>query len=223
MRQKVAKWLTGEEFNKYDYIYSSRTVIKNKYYNKNVSNGYYGINVWKYADDIIKPCLQKGMTVYYEIIGYLPTGSYIQKGFDYGCVKPTSGKTYVHGVNFKVLVYRVTITNIDGKVHEFSAREVQQWCKFVGLNPVLEYYYGYAKDLYPDLNIDEHWNENFIQRLADDKNMNMECNSPSCTNNVPHEGIVIKIENMKSEAFKLKCFRFLNMSQKDESTDIEIE
>lgn len=213
-RQKVAKWLTGEEFNKYDYIYSSRTVIKNKYYNKNVSNGYYGIDVWKYADDIIKPYLQKGMTVYYEIIGYLPNGSYIQKGFDYGCIPPTSNKTYVHGVHFKVLVYRVTITNIDGKVHEFSAKEVQQWCKFVGLNSVLEYYYGYAKDLYPDLNIDEHWNENFIQHLADDKNMNMECNSPSCNNNVPHEGIVIKIENMKSEAFKLKCFRFLDKKGK---------
>lgn len=51
----------------------------------------------------------------------------------------------------------------------------------------------------------------------------MECNSPSCANAVPHEGIVIKIENMKSEAFKLKCFKFLDRSQKDESTDIEIE
>lgn len=213
-KQKIAKWLTGEEFNKYDYIYSSRTVIKNKFYNKNVSSGFYGVDVWKCADDIIKPCLQKGMTVYYEIIGYLPNGGYIQKGFDYGCIPPTSSETYTHGVHFKVLVYRVTMTNPDGQVHEFSAREVQQWCKFVGLNPVLEYYYGYAGDLYPDLNVSEHWNENFIQRLADDKNMNMECNSPSCANDVPHEGVVIKIENMKSEAFKLKCFRFLDKEGK---------
>ena len=35
-RQKIAKWLTGEEFNKYDYLWSSRSVIKNKYYNKDV-------------------------------------------------------------------------------------------------------------------------------------------------------------------------------------------
>lgn len=213
-KQKIAKWLTGEEFNRYDYIYSSRTVIKNKFYNKNVSSGFYGVDVWKCADDVIKPCLQKGMTVYYEIIGYLPNGGYIQKGFDYGCIAPTSGETYTHGVHFKVLVYRITMTNPDGQVHEFSAREVQQWCKFVGLNPVLEYYYGYAGDLYPDLNVNEHWNENFIQRLADDKNMNMECNSPSCANDVPHEGIVIKIENMKSEAFKLKCFKFLDKEGK---------
>lgn len=36
-KQKIAKWLTGEEFNKYDYLYASRTVIKNQFYNKNVT------------------------------------------------------------------------------------------------------------------------------------------------------------------------------------------
>ena len=35
-KQKIAKWLTGEEFNIYDGLYSSRTVIKNQFYNKNV-------------------------------------------------------------------------------------------------------------------------------------------------------------------------------------------
>ena len=43
----------------------------------------------------------------------------------------------------------------------------------------------------------------------------MEEKSPSCKNKVPHEGIVIKIENMKSQAFKLKCFAFLDKKQKD--------
>lgn len=42
----------------------------------------------------------------------------------------------------------------------------------------------------------------------------MERTSPSCDNKVPHEGIVIKIENMRSEAFKFKCFRFLNTEGK---------
>ena len=61
-KQKIAKWLTGEEFNIYDYIYSSRTVIKNKYYNKEASSGFYGVDVWKYAHEVVKPYLQKGMT-----------------------------------------------------------------------------------------------------------------------------------------------------------------
>ena len=198
----------------YDYIYASRTVIKNQFFNKNVSNGFYGVDVWKYADYIIKPWLQKGMTIYYEIVGFLPNGGYIQKEYDYGCMPPVGDEKYEHNKHFKVLVYRITLTNADGNVHEFSAREVQQWCQYNGLTPVTEYYYGYAKDLYPDLNPDEHWNENFLQRLANDKNFNMEMNSPTCNNKVPHEGIVIKSENMKSEAFKLKCFKFLDKEGK---------
>ena len=43
----------------------------------------------------------------------------------------------------------------------------------------------------------------------------MEKLSPSCKNKVPHEGIVIKVENMKSMAFKLKCFAFLDKEQKN--------
>lgn len=214
-KQKIAKWLTGEEFNIYDGLYSSRTVIKNPYYNKNVGSGFYGCDVWAEADKVVKTCLIKGMTVYYEIVGYLPNGGYIQKNYDYGCIPPKENESYTPEKHFKVRVYRVTLTNVDGIVHEFSAREVQQWCKQVGLTPVTEYYYGCAKDLYPDLNPSEHWTENFMARLANDKNFNMELNSPSCNNKVPHEGIVIKIENMKSEAFKLKCFKFLDKEGKE--------
>lgn len=61
-KQKIAKWLTGETFDKYDYIYSSRTVIKNKYLNKNAGSGFYGCDVWAEADKILKPFLIKGMT-----------------------------------------------------------------------------------------------------------------------------------------------------------------
>lgn len=214
-KQKIAEWLTGEEFNVYDYLYSSRTVIKNGFYNKNVTPGFYGVDVWAEADKIVRPCLQRGMSCYYEIVGFLPNGSYIQKNYDYGCIPPKENESYTPEKHFKVRVYRVTLTNVDGIVHEFSAREVQQWCKQVGLTPVTEYYYGYAKDLYPDLNPSEHWAENFMARLANDKNFNMEMNSPSCNNKVPHEGIVIKIENMKSEAFKLKCFAFLDKEGKE--------
>jgi hypothetical protein len=223
-KQKIAKWLTGEEFNKYDYLYSSRTVIKNQYYNKKAGNGFYGVDVWKYADDVIKPHLQKGMTVYYEIVGFLPNGGYIQKNYDYGCVPPKEGEKYELGKHFDIYVYRVTMTNVDGKVHEFSAKEVQQWCMFTGLQSVKEWYYGYAEDLYSDLAPSEHWNENFLQRLANDKQFHMELNSPSCANKVPHEGIVIKMENMKSEAFKLKCFKFLDKEGKElDNGEINIE
>ena len=41
----------------------------------------------------------------------------------------------------------------------------------------------------------------------------MEMNSPDCINKVPHEGIVIKIDDMKSRAWKLKSFMFVNREQ----------
>lgn len=193
----------------YDYLYSSRSVIKNADYNPKHSGGFYGVDVWKYADEYVRPFLQKGMTLYYEIVGFLPNGGYIQKNYDYGCVSPKNEQDYKPEINFKVRIYRITLTNIDGQVHEFSAREVQQWCKTNGLIPVEEFYYGYARDLYKDLNEQEHWQENFIDRLANDKNFYMELNSPDCNNKVPHEGIVIKKEDMIPAAVKLKCFRFL--------------
>lgn len=225
-KQKIAKWLTGEEFNIYDYLYSSRTVVKNKYYNKNVSGGFYGVDVWAEADKVIKPCLQKGMTIYAEIVGFLPDGSYIQKNYDYGCVPPEKDEPYTHEKHFKVRIYRITLTNVDGQVHEFSTQEVQQYCSKVGLVPVEEYYYGRAGALYPEIChlVGTDWNEEFLNMLANDKRFNMECNSPDCNNKVPHEGIVIKIENGQSAAFKLKCFRFLDKEGRDsDKGEISIE
>ena len=209
-KQKVAKWLTGESFDKYDYIYSSRTVIKNKYYNPEVGPGYYSEDIWAEADKIVRPKLIRGQTAYYEILGFLPNGSYIQKGYDYGCISPKSGESFTHEKHFKVRIYRITITNVDGKVVEYTPLQVKQWCAAVGLSPVEECYFGNAKDLYPDLDTSSHWNENFIERLSNDKNFYMELDSPHCKNKVPHEGLVIKPLDKLGAAFKLKCFRFLD-------------
>ena len=51
----------------------------------------------------------------------------------------------------------------------------------------------------------------------------MEELSPTCHNDVPHEGIVIRIENGLSEAYKLKCFRFLGESLDKGEIDIEAD
>lgn len=204
---------TEDYFAEYDYIYSSRTVVKNANINPGKKYDFYGVDVWKYAFDYLKPYLIKGMSIYAEIVGYLPNGQFIQKSYDYGCRQPRHIEDYKEGTNFKVMIYRITLTNEDGVVHEFSPREVQIWCKNNNLKAVTEFYYGLAGDLYPDLDKSSHWCENFIERLADDKNFFMEMNSPDCINKVPHEGIVIKIDDMKSRAWKLKCFKFINKEQ----------
>lgn len=210
--EKIINILTGKRWNEdvlyYDYLYGSRKVVKSE---ENES-GYYKAEPYKPAFEVIKPALQKQMNIYAEIVGYTPDGAYIQKDYDYGCVPPENGE-YVSEKNFKVRVYRITTTNVDGIVHEFSPREVQVYCQTHNLIPVTELYYGYAKNLY-NIDIETHWYENFLERLANDKYFYMERDSPDCNNKVPHEGIVIKIDNMKSAAMKLKCFSFLNKEQK---------
>ena len=217
-RDKLCNLIQGKSLNEdvlvYDYLYGSRRVIKNQYYNETVTGGYHGVDLYKDAHEILKPCLQKGMMIFAEILGFKPDGGFIQGPWDYGCVPPKSGEKYTHNKHFKVLVYRITMTNESGYVHEFSAREVQQYCEKYGLNVVPEYYYGFAKNLYSDLEYNDDWSKDFIERLSDDKRFYMEMNSPDCNNPVPHEGIVIKIENGHSFAAKLKCFNFINKENK---------
>lgn len=203
---KIRRFISGFGWTKsiqgYEYIYSSRNIVFSK------------DQVYTEADKIVRPHLTKGLSVYYEIVGFLPNGKYIQNGYDYCCDPPKEGEVYTHEKHFKVRVYRITLTNVDGVVHEFSAREVQQWCNSVGLTPVYELYYGYAKDLY-NIRTKRSFATRFMEKLANDDKFFMEKDSFECNNKVPQEGLVIKIEDSFSRAFKLKTFSFLNREQKE--------
>lgn len=181
----------------YDYIWSSRKVIKNSELNPNAEH-YYKEDIWGIAHKELEPFLQKGMTIYAEIAGYLSTGSYIQSQYDYGCL------TGQH----KVFVYRITQTNVDGKVHEFSAKQVQEWCKLNGLLAVPELFYGYAKDLFNDERLTlNNWRKKFLEEIKSRYN---EKNCYLCTNILPEEGCVVRLDNkLNCEVFKQKSTRFL--------------
>ncbi len=51
-----------------------------------MSKGYYNYDIWSIANEVIKPFVHPGMTIYAEIVGFMPDGSYIQKDYDYKCV-----------------------------------------------------------------------------------------------------------------------------------------
>ena len=185
----------------YDYLYASRKVIKNAELNSGNSH-FYGEDIWGLADAKIREFLQDGMTVYGEIVGYLPSGGAIQKDYDYGCAPNT----------FEIYIYRITYTNTSGKVFEFSAKQVQDWCKTTGLNAVPQLYYGYASDLYTlltglDVEDDlDDWRINFLKALKKQYN---EADCFMCSNKVPEEGAVLRIEKNKFEAYKIKSVSFL--------------
>ena len=196
---KIAKKIGVSVVDKeYGMLYSSRCVIKNQnFLDPKDTGGFYGEDVWKLTAEKIFPEMEQGISVYGEIVGFTPSGKYIQKDYDYGC---KSGE-------FDIYIYRVTYTSPNGNVYEFSHNQVKQWCLKRNLKMVEEYYYGKAKDLYPSLNTDEHWHENYLNNLIRDY---LEKDCHICKNNVPDEGIVLRKDNIHDfEAFKLKSFRFL--------------
>lgn len=195
------------ETTKYENIYSSRKIIKND--DINMDNlDLYGIDIWGIANNRLKEFIDNSMTLYYEIVGYLPTGKGIQSKYDYGC----------EANDFQIYIYRITSTNNKGRVYEFSAKQVQNWCQENGLKAVPELYYGRAIDLFNELKMrhtkEENciFEENFLELLDIEYNGKL---SVYCKNKVPEEGIVLRIEKNTIECYKLKSKQFLEFETKE--------
>ena len=80
------------------------------------------------------------------------------------------------------------------------------------IHPIDILYKGTLADIYSDLDTDNNWHTNLLERMKNDKdNFGMELNEPLCTfNKVPREGIMIRINNDKLvRAFKLKTQSFM--------------
>lgn len=207
--EKLTLWISslfgveGRVPPEYDYIYSSRKVIKNDDLNKK-NNHYYDVDIWGIADQRLRPYITDGMTLYYEIVGYLPNGGFIQKDYDYGC----------NPGEFEIYIYRITVTTSDGKVHEYGSQQVKSWCEKVGLKSVPEVYYGRAIEWCPmqgNETVESYQQEllKFLQEAFLEKDCTM------CKNKVPDEGIVLRIEDSQIDVYKLKSFAFMERETKE--------
>lgn len=220
------KYRTIDYKIEYGNVTSSRTVIKNKYINKDVTDGYYSVDVWGEYGELIYPYLSEGMTLYGEIFGYLTNSTkMIQKQYDYGCEVGTN----------KLMPYRITTSLPDGGKYEWNVEEVKEWTeKLIKEHPEIAdrihvidlLYHGTLTDLYPTLSLTEHWNENVLEELRNDKkHFGMEKDEPLCENKVVREGLCIRIDDDETnENFKLKCQKFYDREKKlmDEG-EVDIE
>lgn len=207
-KDKIAKYFKIPIIEtEYDYIYSSREVVRNGKFTK------YQIDtsIYKQACDELRGKLNQGETAYFEIVGYTDNNKCIQKNYDYGC-EPNK---------HKIVIYRITYTSTEGKVFEYSWAAMKERCAEIGIEPVREFYFGKAKDLFPDILVDENWTKNFIERLKVTY-LNRDCDI--CKNKVPNEGIVIRIESKEIKSFKLKSDAFCaNQSKLADQGEIDIE
>ena len=207
-------------------VYSSRTVIKNRYINRQVNSGFYESDIWGEYNELLKGKIPEDVTVYGEIVGYL-TGSdrMIQKGYDYGCEPGTN----------KLMIYRVNEKLGDGTHREYEIGEVIEFAnRLVADFPdvsdrIFRYpllYRGTLGILYPNVPLQPHWNENVLEALKGDQgHFGMELDEPLCKNKVPREGICLRIANDPvKECFKLKCLKFLQKEAKSiDSGEVDIE
>ncbi|GHT68805.1 hypothetical protein FACS189452_09040 [Bacteroidia bacterium] len=194
----------------YQDIWSSRKVIKNQRLGIGKTESFYAYDVWTEAyKSVMKNALEDGISIYAEIVGYLPEGAGIQGNFDYGCTPHANNERYEYGKHYDIYIYRVTRTDADGRASEYSPQEVQQYCAEHGLKPVITLCEGIAETLYPIATEPlEEWRKNFYQSLKSDPRFHLEQRCIICQNDVPAEGIVIRIVEA-SLAFKVKSKAFL--------------
>lgn len=205
--EKVAKFFGAKVVeSEYGFVAASRKVIKAVENNSLANNNhYYDTDIWKHVTEVLRPHIQKGITLYYEVVGFTPSGSFIQKGFDYGFNRVVSGnEKWEIGKHFGVYVYRITYTTPDGKVIEFDWSMVKEYCDKYGLLRVPEIYHGRADGFAPT-------SEEILTRVS----MEIEKNCHMCANIVPAEGYVIRRETRGVDAFKVKSELFRLMESKE--------
>ena len=205
---------------KYNLVYSSRTVIKNQYINKKQKpGGYYSDDVWGYWGKKLDGLIPQDCCIYCEIAGFTPNGSPIQKGYDYGC-------THVAEEKSKLMVYRATQ---NGKELEIcDVIEIGKKLKESLGDCIMEFpllYRGTLSNLYPEIDVRSHWHENVLENLKVEKRFCMEMDEPLCKTKVPREGFVLrKANDPVSEAWKLKCFAFSQRESKlIDNGEVDIE
>jgi hypothetical protein len=197
-KERLAKWFGIKvQDTEYGLLYSSRSVIKNSVMDDGKENNhFYDADVWKIVADKAFPVLKPGISIVGEIVGFTPSGSAIQKGYDYGCGEK----------ELDFYVFKVTFTSPSGDVYVFNHQQTVAFCEKYGLKMPRTFYYGKAKDLF-DLDVNDHWHENFLNNMIETY---LEKKCDICKNDVWAEGVVLRKDTPHEwDAFKLKSFNFL--------------
>ena len=221
----------GKPIYEYGYVSGTCRTILNDY-----ECGFYGSNAFrKQHADRFEGKLWKGETVYYEVVGFINTGAPImgdcqnkklndkdfikQYGditrFSYGCkpfeeIEARGGKGQVpvleHWSQSDLYVYRMTMTNEDGDVVEYTPDFMRYRCEMMGVKcvPVFE------KFIIPNISgLLVQDAGNYVQYKAEQY---YDGPDPIGKSHV-REGVVVRILNRpKFTAYKHKNFSFKCLS-----------
>ena len=121
-------WSSGKPRGKLPKGVESET---NKWETPNPS--YYTSDIWARAYKEIGHVVEKGISIYAEIVG-----------------KGIQGDKFTYNQEYGIHVYRITQTSVDGNVVEFSWEQIKKYCEKYGLNHVQEYFVGKVKEMVVD-------------------------------------------------------------------------
>ncbi|PAV30318.1 2'-5' RNA ligase [Virgibacillus profundi] len=201
----------------WEYVTGTRRVMLKDY-----NGGYYGGNAFrKQWHDFFVDKLPKGVSVYYEVVGYTGTGQLImpevnnKKTKDKEFIKKY-GKTtkYTYGLEegqSDIYVYRMTMTNEDGEVVEIPWETVKLYCEKMGVKytPELDKFFFTTV-------------EDMMERVGE-----YEDGIDPIGKTHIREGVVVRVENHERfTAYKQKNFSFKVLEgivKQDDVLDMEEE
>ena len=156
----------GEPIYAYDIVTGTRRTVIN-----GEDGGYYGSNAFRMPhSELFRGKLWKGETIYYEVVGFTDTGVPImaecgnkklndkefvkQYGqtttFSYGCERTGKrgfGITEEKAPQSDIYVYRMTMTNEDGNVVEYTPDFMRYRCEQMGVKTVPVMWKGVIPDV----------------------------------------------------------------------------
>lgn len=224
----------GKPIYEYGYVSGTRRTVLENYV-----GGFYGSNAFREQHSKnFEGKLHKQETIYGEIVGFIDNGTPImptcenektqdkdfikQYGkttvFSYGC-EPTGkrgkGITEIEVPQSDFYAYRMTSTNEDGYVIEYSPEQLKFRCEQMGIKTVPLLWKGFIPE---DVENAGEWVLELSKQLAEG----------SSTIDARHlrEGVVVRIVNrQKLESYKYKSFNFrlLEGIIKSEATEADRE
>lgn len=145
------------------------------------TQSFYSSDIWEKAYQLHKDKVEKGITLYGEIVG-----------------EGIQGTEYTYGFKYEIFIYRITQTNVDGNVYELSWEALKAYCEKYGLKYVDEYYVGKVSNIVGK----NGTTEDLLTRLQE---AYLDKSYPDCK---VDEGICIRLRS-NDEIFKLKSPKFL--------------
>ena len=219
----------GEPIYTYDLVTGTRRTVIN-----GEDGGFYGSNAFRMPHaELFRGKLWKGETVYYEVVGFTDTGTPImaecgnkklndkdfvkQYGqtttFSYGCARqpiagladPNDPNTAFVTPQSDIYVYRMTMTNEDGNIVEYTPDFMRYRCEQMGVKTVPVFWKGTIPENPASANDPTiepgEWIKNVAERFYDGPD-------PIGKTHV-REGVVVRITNKpKFCAYKHKNWYF---------------